>query len=483
MDRRSFELAAKIVTPAYAEQAEQQRRATTAYLNALLTHKKMPKSAADEPTIRVILAEIAAMDSNNYAANAGVGEREGRVLCPLVRDRHFGLAHGVGRSGDVTEPQPKAAGSSLIYKLTNELAADAIRRAGAPAVSEAVVLPLATGMAMTLVLLALRRARPEARYVIWPRIDQKSCLKAITAAGLTPVPIANVREGDELRTDVAAIGEAIERLGNDAVLCVLTTTSCFAPRAVDRLLDVARLCDAAEVPHVANNAYGLQCALCMRAIAAASRHGRLDAFVQSTDKNFLVPVGGSVVAAGSDSHGGPLLAAVRSTYPGRASIAPILDLFITLLHLGGDGWERLLAERREALDGFRARLAELAQRHGERLLETPGNSISMAITLTPPPGAKAPSALGGALFVRLVSGARVVAPSDEAKEVGGCSFVNYGAHTDDYGVAYLSVACALGIRAVDVDLAFKRIDKQLAEWKFVRSPVRPLLSPDAIDAE
>ncbi len=32
-------------------------------------------------------------------------------------------------------------------------------------------------------------------------------------------------------------------------------------------------------------------------IAAAWRKGRVDAVVQSTDKNFMVPVGGAVIAA------------------------------------------------------------------------------------------------------------------------------------------------------------------------------------------
>ena len=164
------------------------------------------------------------MDSNTFIGNAGVGEREGRVICPLVAARHFGLSHGIGRSGDITEPQPKAAGarlapavpsllprrrpragSSLIYALTNALAADALRRAGADGIKEALVLPLATGMSVTLTLLALRQLRPAAKYVLWPRIDQKSCLKAVHAAGLTPVPIENVREGDELRTDLPAL--------------------------------------------------------------------------------------------------------------------------------------------------------------------------------------------------------------------------------------------------------------------------------------
>ena len=70
------------------------------------------------------------MDSNNFEENVGVGEREARVLSGVVRRRHFGLAHGVGRSGDVAAVQPKAAGSSLLAKLANALALDALKEAG-----------------------------------------------------------------------------------------------------------------------------------------------------------------------------------------------------------------------------------------------------------------------------------------------------------------------------------------------------------------
>ena len=99
--------------------------------------------------------------------------------------------------------------------------------------------------------------------MLWPRIDQKTCLKAIVTAGasaarcfvalcerelcwpagppsgLTPVVIENVLEGDELRTDVQAIEQHMDRLGADSVLCVLTTNSCFAPRAPDRCCPAA----------------------------------------------------------------------------------------------------------------------------------------------------------------------------------------------------------------------------------------------------
>ncbi len=47
------------------------------------------------------------MDSNNFLSSVGVGEREARVANRLVAKRHFGLAHGIGRSGDVAAEQPK----------------------------------------------------------------------------------------------------------------------------------------------------------------------------------------------------------------------------------------------------------------------------------------------------------------------------------------------------------------------------------------
>ena len=51
--------------------------------------------------------DISLMDSNNFVKSVGVGEREARVASPMVYRRHFGLAHGIGRSGDVAAEQPK----------------------------------------------------------------------------------------------------------------------------------------------------------------------------------------------------------------------------------------------------------------------------------------------------------------------------------------------------------------------------------------
>lgn len=71
----------------------------------------------------------------------------------MVANRHFHMTHGMGRSGDVNAVQPKAAGSSLLVKLTAYLLADAIKIMG---VSEykaknTCMLPLCTGLSLTLV--------------------------------------------------------------------------------------------------------------------------------------------------------------------------------------------------------------------------------------------------------------------------------------------------------------------------------------------
>ena len=52
--------------------------------------------------------------------------------------------------------------------------------------------------------------------------------------GFEPVIIQNLLEGDELRTDVAAIEKAILEKEPANILCVMSTTSCFAPRTTER---------------------------------------------------------------------------------------------------------------------------------------------------------------------------------------------------------------------------------------------------------
>ncbi|CAM9822212.1 unnamed protein product, partial [Ectocarpus sp. 6 AP-2014] len=487
MNGRSLEQARNLVKTSYINQGEQALNGRRKQVTALLSNRRLPTRGWDDAQIEYLLTEISLMDSNNFSENVGVGEREGRVYSGLVARRNFRLSHGVGRSGDIAEVQPKAAGSSLLAKLTHALAKDALRLAGLGNARACLVLPMATGMSLALTFAALRAAKPAAKTIVWPRMDQKSCLKAIVAAGFTPIVVENLIQGDAVATDVDGVRAAVESCGVENVLCVVTTTSCFAPRLPDKVDEVARICAASGVGHVINNAYGVQCSKTCRLVNRAMAVGRVDAVVQSTDKNFLVPVGGAVVCGPDATF--IEQARVGKSYAGRASSGPCLDLFITLLSMGEEGWRRLLAERETLVEPFRRRLREVAESNGERLLESSGNTISFAVTLDSlarkqstaacalesngatgtASGAPASAAFfGSMLFTRCVSGTRVV-PREQHKCVGGIDFNGYGASVTGYPHDYLTAACAAGLSTEELDEFLIRLDKALRKAKAERA--------------
>ena len=114
-------------------------------------------------------------------------------------------------------------------------------------------------------------------------------------------------------------------------------------RVPDKIEEISKICKEKKISHIINNAYGLQCSKIAFEINQSMKKGRVDAVIQSTDKNFMVPVGGSIVFCGKNN----FVQKLCSIYPGRASGAPIVDLFITLLSLGKNNLEKLLNERKE----------------------------------------------------------------------------------------------------------------------------------------
>ena len=265
-----------LIPRTYVQQGLQNIQSRENLIQSLLKHQKLPKDGWDDQTIEVLIQQLSLMDSNNFAGNTGVGEREGRVFSNLVAKRHFYLSHGIGRSGDIVEVQPKAAGSSIIYKLTNKLAAHALQVAGLNTAFGCIVFPLATGMTLALSLTTLKIKQPEKRYVLWSRIDQKSCFKAIFAAGLLPIVVDPVLDHGEMKTNVTDMENILQQRHHE-ILCVLSTTSCFAPRQPDAVDEIAKLCTTYNVGHVINNAYGLQCELISKKINRAIVKGRVDA--------------------------------------------------------------------------------------------------------------------------------------------------------------------------------------------------------------
>lgn len=125
----------------------------------MLSHRRLPEEGWGEILIEYLMRELAMLDSNTYIHRTGVGEREGRTICPIVERRYFSMTHGIGRSGDLDSIQPKAAGSSLMYKMSKYMTKHALEIAGLR-INECIVLPVATGMALSLTFLSLRKFRP-----------------------------------------------------------------------------------------------------------------------------------------------------------------------------------------------------------------------------------------------------------------------------------------------------------------------------------
>ena len=103
----------------------------------------------------------------------------------------------------------------------------------------------------------------------------------------------------------------------------------------------------------------------------------MDAYVQSTDKNLMVPVGGAIVAGPNKK----FIDAIAQNYPGRASMSPILDVFITMLSMGSNTWKKLLKTRKELFKYSQEVLEKVAGKYDERMLITKGNNVSIGISL------------------------------------------------------------------------------------------------------
>ena len=201
----------------------------------LFSNPRLPEEGFDENMIDYILNIISRMDSNNFSKNIGLGEREGRIFSNIVSRRHFYLSHGIGRSGEITESQPKAIGSSFLYRMTNSIVKHAITLAGMHknTIAECLVLPVATGMSIALCLMGIRRLLPDSHvrnFVLIIRCDQKSALKAIKSAGFHPIIVENYLKNNEIVTDLNRLECVIQEVGSEKILGIISTTSCFAPR-------------------------------------------------------------------------------------------------------------------------------------------------------------------------------------------------------------------------------------------------------------
>ncbi len=409
-------------------------------LKDLMSRRRLPDTSFTDFQIELLLNLLSAMDTDKDLAAARVGEREGRVASPLVARLAGNFVHGIGRSGHITAPQPKAAGASLMQKLTNQIATDAIQRLGLPNMQHGAVLPLSTGMCIGLVVSALRREHG-VKQILYPRIDHKSPTRGISLAGVKEITIPTELQGDAVATDMSVFErEAMSR--DDCA--VLSTTTFFPPRESDPVKEIAKICSERRIPHVINNAYGVQSREIMKTIMSAVDAGRVDAVVQSTDKNFLAPVGGSFVVTNQDE----FLENIVETYAGRGTAAPVVQTLAALLALGLTRYENLRDEQQKNRELLERKLRELAHSIGQRILDVK-NPIACAITMDNIDVKE----IGGRLYNRRVTGPRAV----KAGTSGSC--------IDKYPHDYLVMNAAIGATQSDIEKAITKLYKELDSHK------------------
>ena len=404
----------------------------------ILNRRIFPEKSLSDPQIELMVQILSSMDSDKDPDAARVGEREARVASPFVASLAANFNHGIGRSGQLTAPQPKAAGASLMQQVANSAALDAIRKLGLTNAKSGLVTPLSTGMSIALVMGALKRELGIGK-VLYPRIDHKSPQRGIALAGLEEVQIPTVVESDAVRVD---LGELETNIARTKSCAILATTTFFPPRESDPVKQIARLCSDHDIPFVINNAYGVQSQDIMKQIRSAIDAGRVDAVIQSSDKNFLAPIGGSIVV----SQNPEIIKWTADTYAGRATAAPVIQTLAALLALGHEKYKELQKQQLENLALLKDNLLNIAEKINQRVLDVK-NPVAFAITMD---GLDVHE-IGARLYNARVTGPRAVKKGE------------YGSSTDSYPHSYIVMNAAIGVRKEDVETATTKLLKEASK--------------------
>ncbi|MFX1590522.1 MAG: O-phosphoseryl-tRNA(Sec) selenium transferase, partial [Promethearchaeota archaeon] len=197
-------------------------------IKILFEQRSVPKEPWTEEQIEFLLQTLSNMDTDKDSKAARVGEREARIASKLHLRTSAGFCHGVGRSGFLTAPQPKAPGGSIMYDLSNYLARNILRNFGLSNIKDAIVVPLCTGMSLSLTLGALKPEWGEQnmnpkRTVLVPQIDHKSLLKSIDLMGFKTKIIKGKIFGDAVRIPVEDIKSNLD----ENCFAVISITSFF----------------------------------------------------------------------------------------------------------------------------------------------------------------------------------------------------------------------------------------------------------------
>ncbi|TFG17187.1 MAG: O-phosphoseryl-tRNA(Sec) selenium transferase [Promethearchaeota archaeon] len=438
-------------------------------MEIVLTQKKPPEIGWSDTQIRFFLEFLANLDSNHDPEAMQIGEREARISTPLLHEYTAGFIHGVGRSGNLKAPQPKAVGGSILNSLSDSFALYTLKKTGMKTLKGAMVVPMGTGMSIMLAIRGIMHQFPDMKsktQLIFPRMDHKSPIKAIELTGLENI-IVESSYGKQLLENYQSLkrnkliythANFIEEHGTDAVYVpvqqikqqinektfgILSTTSFFPPRAPDDIVGIAQLAKEQNIAHIINNGYGVQSKTLMNMIQEAIKEGRVDAIIQSTDKNFLTPVGGAIIASPNKE----LVNHTSEIYAGRASSSPILHFVVSLLSMGMKGFQEKLEFQKEHRALLEIELNKLAKILDERVLDV-HNPVACMFSLSNLNETQI-AALGGFLYNLRVTGPRVV----------NSTKTDFGTSTKGYPYPYIVVNAAIGAQKEDILEAVEKLEK------------------------
>ncbi|QEE14339.1 O-phosphoseryl-tRNA(Sec) selenium transferase [Promethearchaeum syntrophicum] len=423
----------------------------------LFQQRKIPEHGWNDFQIRQLLDILSHLDSDKDPRSIRIGEREGRISSVILNEISGGFCHGIGRSGELTAAQPKAAGASLMQNLTNIIVLSLIKSLGLPNIKTALTIPFGTGMSIGMAMRGALNYHKidihEKPMVLMTQIDHKSPRKGIEYIGgiLKIIPGRygkNYYSNEGVFTNIEEIKE-IYHLNSNKISAIISSTCFFAPRVPDNIKEIAKFAKKNEIIHIINNAYGLQTPALLKLIRQSIDAGRIDAIVQSTDKNFLTPVGGAVITSPNTD----LIKEISKSYAGRASASPVVQLLVSLLSMGKQGYLSRIEFQKENRTFLEDSLLELANEFNEQIIEC-NNPVSCAMSLKNIKPEKIQD-LGGILYNLRVTGPRIINIHKDP----------FGSCTTEMKWPYVVMNAAIGVEKKHIFEAVDRLKRAIKQVK------------------
>ena len=431
----------------------------------ILNHRKILNEPMEDYEIELFLKLLSLMDTDKDKKSLRIGEREGRIASELQNKLVAGFCHGIGRSGNLTDPQPKAPGASIMYSITNSLLTSFLNKLGLPV--KCIGTPVSTGVSISLCLSAIRK-KYNCNTVIYPYASHKSPIKAVSFSGMKMRLVETVLSEDKesVYVPIEHIEEAIKKeidnnINNNInnlyknniynninkksrnnsyeyIPCVLSTLTFFPPRDSDNIVEIAKICEEYNIPHIINGAYAIQSKHYIDMLRKALKY-RVDAVVSSSDKNLLTPIGGGIIYSKDES----ILKKISKSYPGRACASPIVNMLISLLAIGFNNYKKLMEQQVKSKSLLDELLVNIAKETNNKLLNT-NSPIASCITTK-----LNPVELAGKLYSLRITGPRGVSKNDK---FGNC-------YLGKFPYNYIVLNAAIGVEDSDIINAVDKLRK------------------------